>query len=152
AQRLLERGVGVRAMALVEVDVVCAEPLQRRVALLHDVLPREPAVVGAVAHREVDLGGEEVVVSRDPLESPPSHLLGRAAPVDVRRVEEVDAELEGAMDAGGRALVLDGAPVGEPRAERDLRDLDAEVAELPVAHAGGLPEAGETNPSVGTAE
>ena len=152
AQRLLERRVRVRAVALVEIDVVRAEPLQGSVALLHDVLPREPAVVGAVAHREVDLRGEEVVVARDSLERAAGDLLGGSAPIHVRRVEEVDAELEGPVDAGDRPFVLDGAPVGEPRAEGDLRDLDAEVAELAVAHVRrSTRSAARQTPRVGTA-
>ena len=49
AHRLLERGVVVEAMGLVEVDVVGLQALQGPVAGLDDVLAREPAVVLAGA-------------------------------------------------------------------------------------------------------
>ncbi len=43
--------------------------------------------------------------------------LGRAAPVDVRGVEEVDAGVERRLGAGARLLELDPPGVGEPRPE-----------------------------------
>ena len=61
--------------------------------------------------------------------------LGGAPPVDVGRVEEVDARLEGRLDACPRLLPLDAAGVGEPRAEADLRDLDLAPAEFAEVHA-----------------
>ena len=52
----------VVAVALVEVDVVGLQPLQRAVDLLEDLLAREPAV--ARPHREVDLRRQHVRVAR----------------------------------------------------------------------------------------
>ena len=47
AQRLFERRLDVEAMGLVQVEVICAQPLQRGVATLDDVLAGEPAIVAA---------------------------------------------------------------------------------------------------------
>ena len=53
AHRLLERHPVVVAVALIEVDVVRVQPLQRRVDLLEDLRAREPSV--ARPHREEHL-------------------------------------------------------------------------------------------------
>ena len=58
--RLLDRRVRIRAVALVEVDVVGLQALQRGVDLLVDLLAGEAAVRLVVRHREEDLGGEDV--------------------------------------------------------------------------------------------
>src|SRR3954454_19865450 len=60
--RLLQRRLLVVAMALVEVDVVHPQALQRAVDLLVDLLAREPSVL--VRHREVELGGDAEGVAR----------------------------------------------------------------------------------------
>ena len=52
----------VVAVALIEVDVVGVQPLQRRVDLLEDLRAREPSV--ARAHREEHLRREHVGVAR----------------------------------------------------------------------------------------
>src|SRR4029453_10992506 len=61
--RLLDRGLVVPAVDLVEVDVVGPQPTQRVVDGGQDVLAGQAAVVGARAHREEDLGGQDVVVT-----------------------------------------------------------------------------------------
>ena len=67
-------------------------------------------------------------------------LLAVAAAVDVGRVEEVDAEVEGAPERGQRLLVADVAPAhaadGEP-AEADFGDHELCAAEASVVHASG---------------
>ena len=70
--RLLERRLGVEAVRLVEVDVVGAEPLQRGVAALHDVLARQPPVVGAGPGRPVHLGEELDALAPLPASARPS--------------------------------------------------------------------------------
>src|SRR4051812_37254547 len=91
--RLLERRLLVVAVALVEVDVVGAQPCERRVDLLEDLLAREAAV--ARRHGEVELRREHVRVARAAREHLAEELLRLAAAVDVRRVDEVDALVEG---------------------------------------------------------
>ena len=135
AQRLLDGRVRIGAVALVEVDVIDAQPPQGALALLDHVLARETGVVRALPHREEDLGGQHVVVAVDPVQRPAHHLLGLAAPVHVRGVEEVDPELEGPVDAGRGRIVLDRSAVGQPRAEADLGHAQAACPQMPVAHA-----------------
>ena len=50
-QRLLDRRRRVEAVDLVEVDIVHAEPAERIVDRVHDVLARQAALVGVLAHR-----------------------------------------------------------------------------------------------------
>ena len=61
--RLLDRGVGVEAVDLVEVDVVGAEPRERGVDLLEDRLARQALPARAVVHPDEDLGGEHDVLA-----------------------------------------------------------------------------------------
>ena len=61
-QRLLHRRIRIEAMDLIEVDVIRAEPLQRMIDRLHDVLARQAAGVGALAHHAVDLGRDHDLV------------------------------------------------------------------------------------------
>ena len=78
-ERLLDRGLVVPAVDLVEVDVVGAEPSEARVDRAEDVLAGEAAVVRARTHRPVDLGGEDDrVAGGEVAERPPEHLLARA--------------------------------------------------------------------------
>src|SRR5439155_19298978 len=60
--RLFERRTPVVAVALVQVDVVGAQTLERGLDLLEDLLAREAAV--AVWHREEELRGEHERVAR----------------------------------------------------------------------------------------
>ena len=62
-QRLLDRGGGVHAVDLVEVDVVGAEPAQAVVDLGEDRLARQAGAVGSGAHRVADLRGDDDVVA-----------------------------------------------------------------------------------------
>src|SRR4051812_30410550 len=121
-------------MALIEVDVVGAQAPQRRLAGLDDVLARQPAVVRALAGREVHLGGQDVRAAVVAAQRPADDPLGVAAAVHVGGVEEVDAELVGAVDARLSRGVLDVPAVGQPRPQRDLGDLHAGGAEAAVVH------------------
>src|SRR5215210_1778218 len=109
---LLKRGVLVVAVALVEVDVIDAEPLQRRVALLGYVLAREASIVRPIAHREVHLGRQKVGVPLEVFQRSAHDLLGRTVHVHVGRVEEVDADLVRPFYAGCRLLFCDAPTVG----------------------------------------
>ena len=130
--RLLERGVPVVAVALVEIDVVGVQPCKRRVDLLQHLLPRQPAV--GVRHRAEELRREHVGVARTVPQHLAEELLGLAARVHVRRVDEVDADVERLRDASLGLAVVHAAAVGEPGAEADLRHLQVARAELSVAH------------------
>src|SRR6266511_1468055 len=133
ADRLLDRRVRVDAVLVVEVDVVNAEPPERGVARLPNVL-RVAADAEALAIRPADVaelrGQHDLVAPAG--NRPPDELLVREWPIHVGCVEEGHAELERAVDRRDR-LALVGAPV-ELRhahtAEADLRDLEPTASEL----------------------
>jgi uncharacterized glyoxalase superfamily protein PhnB len=108
-------------VALVEVDIVGPEALERRVELLFYLGSREAPV--GVAHREEQLGGEDVAVARAGGERFPEEALGGAATVDIGRVDEVDAQVERLVHAGRRTVALDAQAEGQPGAERYLGNL-----------------------------
>ena len=101
--RLLYRRVGVDAVLVVDVDVVGADPLERCVAGRQHVLavPADakpfPLFVADVA----ELGREHDLVA-PALDRPADESLVGERAVDVGRVEEVDAELERALDRRDR--------------------------------------------------
>ena len=107
ADRLLDRRVRVDAVLVVEVDVVDAEALQRGVASRCGRSRDEPSIVRvpsssrtiAELRRQHDL----VATTGD---RAADELLVRARAVHVGGVEEVDAELERAMDRRDRLLFV----------------------------------------------
>ena len=105
-------------MLVVQVDVVGAEPLERRVArALHVVGPAVdaeplPVLVALVA----ELGGEHHLVAAA-LDGAAHQPLVGVRPVDVGRIEEVDAEVERAVNGRDRLVVVPaGVEVGHPHA------------------------------------
>jgi len=96
---------------LVQVDPVGLEAPQRGLALADDAGGQQLALVGPVAHRPVDLGGDDDLVAAPAALGEPAadDLLGDAlalAPaVDVGRVEDVDPMLQRAVHHAMR-LVL----------------------------------------------
>src|SRR5258708_5728589 len=122
-------------MALVEVDVVGAQPPEAALDGFEDVLAREPPVVGVVAHRPEAFGRQHVVRALDPLECLTQFGLAGADMVDVGGVEEDHAQLEGALDTGGAGGAVDLVAVGQPGAEGDAADLQPAGAGGRVFHA-----------------
>ncbi len=104
--RLLDRGLPVPLVHLVEVDVVDPEAPQAVVAGAHEVLTRETRVVRSVPDREARLRRDEQSIA-PPLDRCPDDLLGDAARVDVGGVDDVDTGVQAAIDEKPRA-----APVG----------------------------------------
>jgi hypothetical protein len=108
ADGLLDRRVGIDAVLVVEVDVVQAETLQRALAGPLDVLG---AAVDAAALSIVgvaddpELRREHDLIAAIGDRAPDEALVGVRA-VDVGGVEEVDAELERAVDDGDRLVVV----------------------------------------------
>ena len=105
---LLDGGLGVEAVDLVEVHVIGPQPPQAVVDGVHDVLARQAALVGVVAHRAEHLGGDRHAVARRPeiLERAAQDFFAHAQRIDIRRVEEIDAQLEGAPDERPALLFL----------------------------------------------
>src|SRR5262249_58571802 len=105
-----------------------------------DVQRGEAGVVGPLPHASVDLGRQHDVVATSAAlgQPPPDDLLGdalaRLPPVDVRRVEEIDAQLEGLVhDRAAVGLAGEGAEVHG--AETEPAHPDSGATELHVLHA-----------------
>ena len=147
AERLVDVGVGLGAVDLVEVDPVGAEPAQAVLDLAHDPAARVAELVRVVAHRAVDLRGEHDVVAPAAGQRLADDLLGLAARVDVGGVDEVDAGVERAVDDADRLVVVGVAPGAEHhRAEAERADLHAGAAERAVLHARRRYRSGATGP------
>jgi hypothetical protein len=110
---LLDRRLVVPPVDLVQVDVIGAEPPQRRVDRGEHMLAGQAPVVGALTHREVHLGGQHVVVppGEEPAQQVSRDLLAHAVRIGVGRVEEGDAALDGRLDdrLGGVLVEMPGA-------------------------------------------
>ena len=127
--RLLDRGFGIPAMHLVEVDVIHLETPERGVDRREHVLAREAATVGAGRRRIEDLGRDHHLVARDQsAQHPPGDDLARATRIHVGGVEERDAALERATHDRLRCPLVE-HPGSSRRVaeahhpERDPRDL-----------------------------
>ena len=132
AHRLLQRRRMVLLVQIIDVDVVGAEPLQAFVGRLQHPAPRQPAAIGIVADRVGEFCREDPVV---PVvgNGAADHLLGLAAIIGVRGVDEVDAGLARFRhDPRRRRLV--GRPAEHHGAQTDRRNLQAAAAELAVLH------------------
>jgi len=118
------------------VDVVGAEPAQRFLRALDHPFARKPPLVWPFAANISELGGEHPVVALV-ADRAPDHLLGLAARVAVRRVDEIDALiLRLGDDAACGRLV--GWPPERHRAEAKPRDLDAAAAQIAILHGSFL--------------
>src|SRR5262249_19015767 len=132
--------VAIDVVHLVEVDAVGLHALERRLAGAHDVERREARLVGPVAHAAVNLGGEhDLVAPAAALREPAADdLLGPALSflpaVDVRRVEEVDTELEGPVHDALRIL-LAGLRAEIHRSQAQARHLEPGASESGDLHA-----------------
>src|SRR5436305_1980867 len=108
----------VDVVHLVEVDVVGLQSFQRTVTCVPDVACGEERVVGPLAHRAVELRRDDDLLAPAAALGEPAtdDLLGDAfallPPVDVGRVEEVDALVDGAIhDLVRIGLLGDGTEV-----------------------------------------
>src|ERR1700681_4829457 len=108
------------------------EPRKRRIELLEDLRPGQPAI--GAAHGKEKLGGEYIAVAADTGERLAQDLLGGAAAVDIGRVEQGDAAIEGAMHASDGGILLRAARKVEPGTEGDLRNGELAVTELAIFH------------------
>src|SRR5215203_228528 len=115
--------------------MVYVKTSQRSFALLDDVAPVVSRGVWIVlVHHTVHLGRQHDGVA---LAVPPQRLtdslLAGAGAVDVRRVEEVDTPVDGAVDDIRRVLRVRPSPEHHaPQA--DLADLHAGSSKVPVLH------------------
>src|SRR5215831_11496706 len=126
-------------MDLVEIHVVRAEPAQRVVDGVEDVLARSAAIPGAGARRPRALGGEHEVVTATAQPAPQDlfgaahRLAGAAQRIDIGGVEEADPARRRAIEnrEGGGLVALQPERHG---AETKTRDRKAGTTELHVPH------------------
>src|SRR5713101_8853642 len=152
AQRLVHRRLRVWMMDLVEVDEIGAEPAERALDGVQDVLARGAAVPWLGAHGAGALGRDHEVVA-PALEPPPENLLraphglvGAAQRIDVGRVEKGDPARRCAIENGDRGGLVALQPERH-RAETETRHLQSGAAEADVAHraqrVAGMPTIGK---------
>ena len=142
ADGLLDRDLRVHAVLIVEVDRVDSEPFQAGLAGAPDVggAPVDE-VAGAVrAPHLAELGGENDAMPAAG-ERPPDELLVVPPPVHVGGVQEVDPEIEGAVDHrdGSGVVALSVGPGHRHAAESDRRHLQPVAPEQPVFHRSDPP-------------
>ena len=139
-QGLVDVGVRVRAVHLVQVDVVGLQPAQAVLDLADDPAARVAAHVGILAHLAVRLGGQHHVVPAA-AQGLADDLLRLPRRVHVRGVDEVDAAVQRGVDDPDAVLVIGVAPGAEHhRAEAVGAHLDPGTAERPHPHAVRLPD------------
>ncbi len=130
AERLLVIGPGIPAVHLIEVDPVGLQALQRGLHLTKDPAPRVAGLIWIpptlIAHRAVELGGENDVLAASPREGLADDRLGLPARVDIGGVDEVDAPIEHAVDDANTGIVIALPPGAEHhRAEAQRGDVHA---------------------------
>ena len=139
ADGLLDRRVRVHAVLVVEVDVVGAQPLERALERLPDVLRRavEAAPGGAVGLRlDAELGGDDDLVAAAG-ERAAEQLLVVVRAVQLGGVEEGDAELDRPVQRGDRLVGVGLAVEGghAHAAEAEGGDGESAGSQLSLLHA-----------------
>src|ERR1041384_6758682 len=106
ADGILDGGVEVHPVLVIEVDMVHAEALQGSIATgAHVVRAAVHAQERAIRFTLVaELGSDDEPVPLA-LDGPPHQLLVGEGAVHVRRIQEIDAELQGTVDGGEGFLV-----------------------------------------------
>src|SRR5262245_30201104 len=122
-QRFLDRRLRVGGVELVEVDVVEPQPLQAGIHRVEDVLARQTAPQRALAHATHALRGHDDLAARQVTDRGAERPLRPALHVHVRGVEQVDPELERAVNDRRSVAGGDAPSQSRPRAEREHRHL-----------------------------
>ena len=128
-------------MQLEQVDVVGAEPAQRRLHRVRQVVAGAADRVGVVAGAEGRLGRDQHLVAT-PLDRGPQHLLGRTGGVDVGAVEQGEPGIEADVDQPAGLVDVGVAPGAEklalaaesPGAEAEHGDAEAGSPEPTMFH------------------
>src|SRR5262245_32567049 len=89
-------------MDLIEIDVICADPLQARINRSKNMLAGEPLLVRPGSHRAPDLCRQNVIfaLARIFAKRSAGHLFTGANRIDVSRVEEIDPAFNGLFEEG----------------------------------------------------
>src|ERR1700688_342216 len=128
--RLFERRFGIVTMALIEIDMAYPEARKRCIQLLEDLRARQTPI--RAAHRKIELGGQYIAVAIDARQCFAQHFFGGAAAIDIGRVDQSDAAVEGAMYAGDGIVLLRAVRKREPGSEGDLRYRELTVTQLSI--------------------
>jgi hypothetical protein len=123
-------GVGVDAVLVVEVDVVGAQAPERAFqGQAHALGAAVGRARAALAVRDqAELRGQHDLVT-PPRDRPTDQLLVGVRPVDLGRVDQRDAQLQGSVDRADRLLLVAAGPGVEGRhahrTQPDARDVEA---------------------------
>ncbi len=140
-QRFLHRRMVIKAVDLIEIDVIGPEAAQAIVDGVADMLAGKTTLVGIVAHRVVDFGGNDHLVPGRPefLQRPPENGLTLAYGIHVGCIEKVNSRFQSPLDEGTAfGLIEDPFPpfggAVSHGAETDAGDFEAGLAEVDVFH------------------
>ena len=144
AHGLLQRGDGIEAVDLVEIDIIELQSFQAAGDLVHDMAARQADGIGTGPGARAHLGGDDEAFARDLEigERLTEHHFRAALGINIGRVDEIHPRLQRAGDQrGGVGLVelADIAPIAGAAVERhgpeaDFRDELAGAAERAIAH------------------
>src|SRR6202043_2292313 len=100
ANRLFDRGHGIVAMDLVQVDMVGLQPEETGLHTVHNVAARSPNVIPARADAAIDLRRDHDILPRDVkvFQRLPENLFALTLRVIVRRIKEVDTAVNRRLD------------------------------------------------------
>src|SRR5487761_956101 len=107
-------------MDLIEINIVSAEATQAGLTSLKEMLTRETLGVGSVSHAPTRFGGDHQLGPLLPGQPASGHFLRLAAGVDVRGVDQVDAEVDRLIEDAKSCLLFHAPAEVDPGAERDL--------------------------------
>ena len=94
-------------MDLIEIDIVHLQPLQAGVDGLHDMLARQAHAIGTGIHREEQFGGDHHIVAiAMRFDGPAQNFLAHARGIDIGRIEEINAQINGLAQQRLRGFVL----------------------------------------------
>src|SRR5512135_3365208 len=109
-------------MALIQIDDVDIQALQRSIKLLLDLGCRE-TIIGLVADGEIKLGCDEITVPRIGAQGFAEILLGVARSVLIRSIEESNAVIDRGVDAAECLIERDATGNSEPGTKAQLRNF-----------------------------
>ncbi len=133
-----DRGVRIRAMAVIKIQVLHPQALERGVAGVGHVLARQ-AVLGrtrVVDRTEEHLAGDAEAVAWEAQvgDHIPHHLLGATAGIALGVVEEVDPGIPGGGDQLAGLVAANLIAEGHPGPEGQGRELQAGGAKTAIEH------------------
>jgi hypothetical protein len=140
-ERLFDGREGVEGVHVVDVDVIGLEAAQTAFDLAAQVITRGAFVVRAVAHAEGGLGRDKCLIAIA-FEGFAEDLFGATVAVDVRGVEEIDADFKTDVEQMAGFFYVSGAPCAKEisiategsGAEAEDGDFEAGASEDSVFH------------------